>query len=86
MRAFTSAFPDSTITIEDDISEGNMVASRWKIEGTHLSEFQGIPATGRSINVPGIDLSRVVNGKIAEHWAQFDLLALLQQIGAMPGP
>jgi predicted ester cyclase len=60
------------------------VASRWTITGTHRGTFQGVPATGRLITFSGIDFSRVVEGKVAEHWAQFDLLAVLQQIGALP--
>ena len=60
------------------------MASRWTITGTHRGTFQGVPATGRLITFSGIDFSRVVEGKVAEHWAQFDLLAVLQQIGALP--
>ena|ERR1044071_6567353 len=84
MQAFTTAFPDARITVDDDISEGNIVASRWTITGTHQGEFQGVPPSGRPISVDGVDFSRVVDGKIAEHWAQFDLMSLMQQIGAIP--
>ena len=84
MQSFTTAFPDAQITIEGSISEQNMVASRWTITGTHHGEFQGIPPTGRPIRMPGVDFSRVVDGKIAEHWSQFDVVGVLQQIGAMP--
>jgi steroid delta-isomerase-like uncharacterized protein len=62
------------------------VASRWTITGTHRGTFQGIPATGRLVTFTGIDFSRIVDGKIAEHWAQFDLVAVLQQIGALQAP
>ena len=85
MQAFSAAFPDAKITVEDDISEGNIVASRWTLTGTHRGEFQGVPASGRQVQATGVDFSRVVDGKVAEHWAQFDLMALMQQIGAMPG-
>jgi predicted ester cyclase len=61
-----------------------MVASRWTITGTHQGDFQGVPATGRQITINGIDMSRVVDGKIAEHWAQFDIVGVMQQIGALP--
>ena len=84
MQSFTRAFPDARITIGDSISERDMVASRWTITGTHRGDFQGVPATGRPITLAGVDFSRVVDGKIAEHWAQFDVVGLLQQIGAMP--
>ena len=86
MAMFTSAFTDARITIDDAIEDGDFVASRWTITGTHDGPFQGIPPTGKSITMPGVDMSRVVDGKIAEHWAQFDLIAVLQQIGAMPAP
>lgn len=85
MQAFTTAFPDARITVDDSISEGDIVASRWTITGTHRGEFQGVPPTGRNVTINGVDFSRVVNGTIAEHWAQFDLLGLMQQIGAIPG-
>ena len=45
-----------------------------------------MPPTGRPITMKGVDFSRVAGGRIAEHWAQFDLLAVMQQIGALPGP
>ena len=85
MRAFTTAFPDAKITIEDAVSERSTVASRWIITGTHRGAFQGVPPTGRPITMRGIDFSRVADGRIAEHWAQFDVLAVMQQIGALPG-
>ena len=85
MRTFTAAFPDAKIVIEDSVSEGDTVASRWTITGTHQGDFQGVPPTGRPITMKGIDFSRVVDGRIAEHWAQFDVLAVMQQIGALPG-
>ena len=84
MQAFNSAFPDATITVEDEVSEGSIVASRWTLTGTHRGEFQGVPPTGNTIRASGVDFSRVENGQIAEHWAQFDLVALMQQIGALP--
>jgi predicted ester cyclase len=68
------------------VSERDIVASRWMISGTHGGPFQGVPATGRLISFVGCDFSRVVDGKVAEHWAQFDLLSVLQQIGALPAP
>ena len=81
---FTGAFPDAQISVEASVAERDVVASRWTITGTHRGTFQGVPATGRLVTFSGIDFSRVVEGKVAEHWAQFDLLAVLQQIGAVP--
>jgi steroid delta-isomerase-like uncharacterized protein len=82
--AFTKAFPDSRITVAASISEGDMVATRWSLTGTHRGEFQGIAPTGRTISFSGIEYNRVVNSRFVEHWSMFDQAALLRQIGAMP--
>lgn len=84
MVAFTAAFPDSRITINNSITEGDTVATRWTLTGTHRSAFQGIPPTGRAVKFTGIEYNRVVDGRIAEHWSMFDNVALLQQLGVMP--
>lgn len=86
MGTFTTAFPDAHIHIESAISEGDLVASRWTIRGTHQGDFQGVPPTGRPITIAGVDFSRAAGDQIAEHWAQFDLLGVMAQIGALPGP
>jgi steroid delta-isomerase-like uncharacterized protein len=86
MAQFTEALPDSQISVEASVAERDVVASRWTITGTHRGTFQGIPATGRLVTFTGIDFSRIVDGKVAEHWAQFDLVAVLQQIGALQAP
>ena len=82
MSAFTMAFPDARISVDDSIAEGDCVVSRWTLTGTHRGEFQGVPATGRAVTMTGIEFNRVADGKIGEHWAQFDLMGLMQQIGA----
>jgi steroid delta-isomerase-like uncharacterized protein len=84
LQSFTVGFPDAEIVVESSISEGDLVASRWMIRGTHRGEFLGVPASGRQVDMPGIDFSRVVDGKITEHWAQFDVMGLMGQIGATP--
>ena len=86
LTTFTSAFPNARIRVDSAIQEGDLVASRWTITGTHDGPFQGVPATGRTVVIPAVDMSRVVDGKIAEHWSQFDIIGAMQQIGAMPGP
>jgi steroid delta-isomerase-like uncharacterized protein len=83
MQQFTTAFPDSRIDVNSCIAEGDMVAAHWTLSGTHKAEFNGIPATGRPIKFTGIEHNRIVNGKIVEHWSQFDLVGLLGQLGAM---
>jgi steroid delta-isomerase-like uncharacterized protein len=84
--AFFAAFPDSQIALEDQIAEGDKVATRFTIRGTHTGEFFGIPPTGKAASVTGIDIMRIVDGKIAEYWGQMDMLGLMQQLGAVPAP
>jgi steroid delta-isomerase-like uncharacterized protein len=86
MVEFTRAFPDAQISVDAAVAERDIVASRWTLTGTHGGAFQGVPATGRMVRFEGCDFSRVVDGKVAEHWAQFDLVSVLQQIGALPAP
>ena len=86
MATFSAAFPDARISVDDAVAERDIVASRWTLTATHRGDFQGVPPTGRPVTMKGVDFSRVVNGKIAEHWAQFDLIAVMQQIGAMQAP
>jgi steroid delta-isomerase-like uncharacterized protein len=83
MHAFFSAFPDAQITVNASLAGGDLVASRWTLVGTHLGPFQGTAPTGRQVTMAGVDFSRVVEGRIGEHWAQFDVLGVLVQIGAL---
>ncbi len=84
MGGFTSAFPDSQIAVERCVAEGDTVVARWILTGTHQGEFQGIPPTGRRVEFSGIEFNRFVNGKLVEHRCNFDNIAMLQQIGAIP--
>jgi len=84
MLHFTTAFPDAHIAIESSVAEADTVISRWTLTGTHKDVFQGIPPSGRAIRFEGIESNRVINGQIAEHICQFDLVSLMKQIGAMP--
>ncbi len=81
-----SAFPDLHLTIEDMIAEGDKVVMRSTWSGTHQGEFMGIPATGRRVTVSAIDISRVADGRIVEHWEQSDALGLMQQLGVVSPP
>jgi steroid delta-isomerase-like uncharacterized protein len=84
MSGFTSAFPDSQISVESCIAEGDTAVLRWMLTGTHQGEFQGIPPTGRTVKFRGIEFNRFVDGKLVEHSCNFDNIAMLQQIGALP--
>lgn len=81
-----TAFPDLHINIEDQIAEGDKVASRWTAIGTHQGTFQGLPPTGRPIEITGMVITRIANGKIVEQWGNPDLLSMMQQLGAIPEP
>jgi len=80
---YNAAFPDAKITIEQQIAERDMVLSRLTYTGTHKGKMQGIAPTGKSIKVTGMSLQRFEKGKIVEEWVEFDMLGMLQQIGAV---
>jgi steroid delta-isomerase-like uncharacterized protein len=81
---YFAAFPDSRITIEDMVAEGNRVAFRGTVKATHMADFNGIPARGRQITVPVIGIAELIDGKVAEWWNSPDRLSWMQQIGAVP--
>ncbi len=66
------AFPDMRVTVEDMIAEGDRVAARVTMRGTHLGEFMGVAPTGKPVEVRAIDMFRIANGKIVEHWGHAD--------------
>ena len=85
---FVEAFPDLRLTIEDISAEGDTVAARVAFHGTHRGEFQGLPPTGKEVNFTSMEVNRVVEGKVEEHWVEIDLLRLMGQVGlvVIPGP
>ena len=85
-RALRAAFPDWHSTPEELIAEGDSVAERWTGRGTHRGAFQGIAPTGRRVEVPGVVFYRIADGKIVEFRGSFDMMRMLQQLGALPEP
>ncbi len=85
-QGFRSAFPDALFTVEDMIGEGDRVAARLTMRGTHLGALNGMPPTSRSVVVSGMSIERVVNGRIVEGWNENDALGMLAQLGAFPPP
>ncbi len=81
---FRAAFPDLSYSIEAELAEGDLVVTRFFAQGTHLGPFLGAPPTGKKVSYGGMDLNRVVGGKIVESWVNYDALALLQQVGLVP--
>jgi steroid delta-isomerase-like uncharacterized protein len=84
VSAFRAAFPDMHATIESQIAEEDRVAMRFTVRATHTGEFQGLPPTGKQVMLTGIDIQRIVDGKIVENWVNLDALGLLQQLGVIP--
>jgi len=72
--------------IEDVVEEGDRIVVRWVQQGVQSGPFMGIPPTGRSYTLAGIDIHRMRDGLMAEHWHVVDLFGLLQQLGAIPAP
>jgi predicted ester cyclase len=85
-RLYRDAFPDARITVEDQVAEGDRVATRWSARGTHQGELVGVDPTGNEVQITGITISRIEGSKIAEDWINYDALGMMQQIGAIPEP
>jgi len=79
-----SAAPDLNFTVEDQIAEGEKVVTRYSASGTHQEEFMDAAPTGNQVTTTGIVISRIVDGKIVEEWLEWDVLGLMQQLGAIP--
>lgn len=79
-------FPDIHWSIEAQIAEADMVATRFVWRGTHRGEFFGVPATGRQVSVPGVVIDRIVGGKMNESRILMDTLGMMQQLGVIPTP
>ncbi len=75
-----SAFPDVRREALDHVASGDKIAVRWRVTGTHRGDFGGLPATNRPIDVSGITIYRLENGKIAEEWVQMDAAGLNRQL------
>jgi steroid delta-isomerase-like uncharacterized protein len=86
VQMYRSAFPDTHITVEDQIAEGDEVVTRWTGRGTHQGELFGVAPSGNQVELSGITISRFEGGKFVEDWTNSDTLGLMQQIGAVPSP
>jgi steroid delta-isomerase-like uncharacterized protein len=83
MRA---AFPDLHSQVEDLVAEENKVVVRFSGRGTHTGELMGIPPTGKVVTLAGIEISRIVDGKIVEAWSQLDSMSMMVQLGVVSLP
>ena len=88
LDASLEGFPDLHLEVQDTVADDAMNAQRILFTGTHTGHFRGLPPTGRKVRFSGLEISRMVDGKAAEHWFQMDTLMLFEQLGlrVVPGP
>ena len=86
-KMIAAAFPDMNWEPEDILVDGDKAVARTRFSGTNDGEFMGMPATGKDVSVPVIDTVRFGDDGLArEHWGVFDMMGLMTQLGALPGP
>ena len=79
-----AGLPDVEVVSENEIAEGDQVAVRWMMHGTHSGELLGIPPTGKQVTLTGITIYRLTDGKIVEERGEEDALGFMQQLGVIP--
>ena len=80
-KGWRSAFPDLAVNVDLMVAEGDLVAVRWTARGTNTGTGNGIPVTGRKVEVNGTAIFRFENGRIAEEWTSANSLSLMKQLG-----
>jgi steroid delta-isomerase-like uncharacterized protein len=85
ISTYRNAFPDLRFTIEEQIAEGDKVATLWKAAGTHRGELMGIPPTEKHSITTGVTIDRIADGRIVESTGVWDALGLMQQLGVLSG-
>ena len=81
VQQFLTAFPDTHVTIEDLIAEGDKVVARLVATATNTGPFAGQPPTGRQVEIHSIRIYHIVNQKLVDTWAMQDRLGLMEQLG-----
>jgi steroid delta-isomerase-like uncharacterized protein len=81
--SWVAAFPDTVLTVERLVAEGDEVAAYWTIRATHQAPFMDMEATGKQVQFGGLEINRIQDGKIVEIWRLSDTMTLMQQLGAM---
>ena len=79
-----TGFPDLTVAVERVITQDDLVVGHQKMSGTHLGEFMGAPASGKTFNIEAIDIVRMKDGRIVEHWGVLDAAGMAEQLGFAP--
>jgi steroid delta-isomerase-like uncharacterized protein len=85
-KGWREAFPDLKITVDKQVAEGDLVAVRWTARGTNTGAGNGIPATGRAVQITGTTLFRMADERIAEEWTCADSLGMMKQLGLLATP
>jgi steroid delta-isomerase-like uncharacterized protein len=85
MERLSEVLADVQFTVEDVLAEGDRVAVRVTAQATQVGEFMGLAPSGRSYSIGEIHIFRIRDGKVVEHWHQYDQLGMLRQLGVMPG-
>jgi steroid delta-isomerase-like uncharacterized protein len=80
----SKAFPDLHFQVEDIVAEGDKVAYRLTVSGTHKGEFLGLPPTNKKVSFSSTGITNIVDGKVSEDWVDADIMGLMQQLGAIP--
>ena len=86
ISAFTAAFSELGVNIEDQIAEGDKIVTRFTGRGTQTGDFFGLPPTGKPVEVSAVSIERIKDGRIVERWFNQDDLGLMQQLGVVPPP
>jgi predicted ester cyclase len=81
---FFEGFPGIWAEVEDVLAEGDLIGFHSTVRGKHTGTFMGIPATGKEIEIRVLEMVRIEDGKIVEHWGGFDNFAMMQQLGVIP--
>jgi steroid delta-isomerase-like uncharacterized protein len=84
VNTLREAFPDISVKAGVTLGDGNLAAGEATLTGTHTGDFMGVPASNKSFEIDSVDIIRVEDGKVAEHWGVTDTMSLMQQIGAIP--
>jgi predicted ester cyclase len=84
ISTYRAAYSDARITVDDQIAEGDKVATRWTGRGKHDGDLMGVAPTGKQVKVSGLTLSRLANGKVIEEYTNWDTFGMMQQVGVVP--
>jgi predicted ester cyclase len=84
VSTYLAAYSDARITVDEQIAEGDKVATRWTGRGTHDGDLMGVAPTGKKVTVSGLTLSRIANGKVVEDYTNWDTFGMMQKLGVVP--